>query len=241
MISTILIDDKAANNRMLQQLLNHYCPVVDVVGTATNIDDACQLINSLSPRLLFLDVEMSSESGFELLSRFPVISFDVIFITAHSQYAVKAFRENALDYLLKPVDITALQEAVQKIVDKISLQEAKTKTAPGKPNVHRIAIPNHDSVLFISVNDILRCESDNVYTFIYLRNKTRFTSTKSIGEYEQLLPADQFFRVHKSHIINLGCIQKYYRGRGGYVIMEDGSQIEVAARRKDDFLKLFDI
>lgn len=245
MISAIIIDDIQKSRGVLLRLLQQYCPQISVIGMAASADEAQFLILDKRPNLIFLDVEMPNGTGFDLLERFSAPDFEVIFTTAHDRYALQAIKFCALDYLLKPIDIEELVIAVQKMEDKI-----KTKTNSTQKNfsylienlknnnhkAHKIGIPTQEGLLFIKVNDILYCTADRSYTFVHLKNKKRLIATRKIKEFENLLHTHDFFRVHRSSLINLNYIEKYYKGSGGYVVMSDGASIDVARRKKEDFL-----
>lgn len=243
MLSALIIDDKPANIQTLQQLLTGYCPQVTVIGTAINIEEGYACIMALQPSLIFLDIEMPGGSGFDLLRRFRQLSFEIIFTTAYNQYAIQAFRENALDYLLKPIDIDALQQAVAKAGQQISLKQtnqnlAKYLQQAQTPVSAKISIPVQDGYLFIDSAVIIRCEASGSYSWFYMADGKKVMVSMRLKECEDLLPPGQFFRVHNSHLIGLQHIVRYMRGRGGYLLMQDGSTVEVAASRKDAFLDL---
>ena len=243
MLPAHIIDDKPANIQTLQQLLANYCPQVTVTGTATNIEDGYAGIVTLQPSMVFLDIEMPGGTGFDLLRKFKQISFEVIFITAYNQYAVQAFRENALDYLLKPIDIAALQEAIYKAEQQIGLKQtnqnlAKYLEQTQTPACAKISIPVQDGYLFINSDDIIRCEASGSYSWFYMAGGKKIMVSMRLKECEDLLPAYCFYRVHNSHIINLQHIARYVRGRGGYILMQDDSTVDVAASRKDAFLDM---
>ncbi len=196
----------------------------------------------MQPELVFLDIEMPNGNGFELLKKIDRISFDVIFTTAYDQYAIEAFRREAIDYLLKPIDIEALQQAVIKAEKKASLvhnQSHWQKFLQGLQLVAntKISIPVLDGMLFINPGDIIRCEASGSYSNFYLVNGKKLTTSLRLKECEDLLPEQFFFRAHHSHIINLNYMTRYVKGRGGYIVMEDNSMVEVASRKKEAFLE----
>lgn len=244
MTKAILVDDKGTNIKLLETLIRNYCPSLTVVATATNIDEAFQYILLHLPQVVFLDVEMPGGSGFDLIHKFNPVFFEVIFTTAYSQYAVKAFREQALDYLLKPIDIDALQQAVIKAERQIALKESGNRLLSfleqgnAIPAMKSIPLPALDGYLFVDPGDIVRCEASGSYTTFYLTDSQKILVSMRLKACEQLLPPTRFFRIHHSHIVNLSYIRKYVKGRGGYVQLHDGSTIDVAVTRRDDFLKI---
>ncbi len=243
MINAVIIDDEPGNIRVLKELLQEYCWDVAILGEAGQADDAYSLIQEVHPELVFLDVEMPYGNGFDLLDKLMPVDFEVIFVTAFNDYTLKAFRYSALDYLLKPVNLKELRIAVQKAGERLQLKRSNlqlnnllTNMRQPVPSAIKLAIPGVESISFIQFDDIIRIEADGGYSRFHLKDGQKVMSSKNIKEYEDILPVSLFNRVHNSHIVNLNCIKKYHRGRGGHVEMEDGQMIEVASRRKDKFL-----
>lgn len=246
MLKTIIVDDEVKNLKILKALLKDYCPQVEVIGEAGNVEDAHSLILKSKPDLLFVDIVMPYGTAFDLLNKLMPIEFDVVFVTAYDNFAIKAFKYSALDYLLKPVNIEELQNVVQKAVIKSSNKTVNEQLAvlfsQYKNNANAtasLAVPTIEGLLFYDLDEIIRIEASGAYTIIYSVNREKVISSKNIKEYELQLPVDTFFRVHNSHIINIKRLLKYDKGRGGFLTMEDGSIVELATRRKADFLNLF--
>jgi len=244
MITAVIIDDISKARALLLELLHQNCPNIEVVGMAASAEEGHFVILEKQPQLIFLDVEMPNGTGFDLLGRFSAPKFEVIFTTAHDRYALKAIKFCALDYLLKPIDIEELVVAVAKMEQKIQSQPQQQNYSYLIENLknnnhqdHKIGIPTQEGLIFIKVSDILYCTADRSYTFLYLKNKKSMVATRKIKEFENLLSAHDFFRVHRSHLINLNYIEKYYKGTGGYVVMSDGKSLDVARRKKEDFLE----
>lgn len=246
MISTVVIDDEPKNVKILKSMLTEFCPQVQLMGEATNGQAGKKLILEKRPQLVFLDIEMPYGNGFDLLNELMPIDFEVIFITAFDKYLLQALKYSALDFLLKPVNIEELKNAVrnaethiqknsinqqlQLLLDNIRKQEIGMK---------KIAVPTLDGFDFIHFSDIVRCESFGPYTKIYLSDSREIIASKPLKDYEGVLPDEFFIRIHNSNIINLNHIKKYSKGRGGFVELDDGSILEVAARRKEELLKRF--
>ena len=244
MIRTVIVDDEIDSIRVLQRLLNTYCPEVNIVGKADGVETALHTIQSCKPDLVFLDIEMTQGNAFDLLNQLQPIEFQVVFITAFDNYAIRAFKYSAVDYLLKPVDIDDLRSALDRVMRKVQGKSFLDQMETLLYNVEtfqltqqKMAVPTLTGLVFIPIKDIMRFEAKGSYTSIYLTNTEEIIATRNIKEYEELLPDAIFCRVHNSHIINLHKIQKYHKGRGGYIIMEDGSNIEVASRRREEFLR----
>ncbi len=239
MIRTIIIDDEEKARYNLKQLLIEYATDIQIVGEASNVADGIQLINQTKPELVFLDIQMPDGTGFDLLERLPEVSFKVIFVSAYDHFAVTAFKFSAVDYLLKPVNAEDLEKALEKVNKGDNYQPAKIKVLLGnRTGIEKIVLPSMDELIFVKINDIVRCESDSNYTCFYLEDGERILVSRTLKEYEDLLEPMGFYRIHKSSIINLRFLKKYKKGDGGIVTMEDGTEIEVSRRRKDDFLKV---
>lgn len=245
MLKAIIVDDEEAGVESLKLMLKKYCPNVQVLATANSVKEAEEKINAAPPDIIFLDIAMPFANGFELLKRVKNKNFSVVFTTAYNEYALKAIKHNALDYLLKPIDSDELVEAVKKCeekktrgtpdiekIDNLMAALAKTKKA------QKLPVPTLEEIMYVDVEDIMRMEADSNYTHIYLMDKQKLTSSKTLKEYEQMLTNPNFFRVHKTHIINLDYVRKYIKGEGGYVVMADGSSVEVSRQKKAELLAL---
>lgn len=246
-IKAIIVDDEQHCIDALQTMLAKKCPEVTVLGGVNSVKAAKELIDEVHPDVVFLDVEMPHQNGFELLKLFDKINFDVIFTTAYEQYALKAIKFNALDYLLKPFSVKELQDAVQKCVSRKHVQQPEAGNSPldvflqNMKTLHqthkKIALPTINGLVFMPVQNIVRCESTGNYTRIFFTDKKNLMVSRPLKEFEELLTDVDFFRVHNSHLINLQQMQSYIQGEGGFALMSDGTQVEVSRRRKADFLK----
>jgi two-component system, LytTR family, response regulator len=243
MIKALIVDDESRGRQTLSNLLKDNCPDVEVLEMCDSVDAALTAIDKLRPGLVFLDVEMPQQNGFALLEKSPNLNFDVIFTTAHSHHAIKAIKFSALDYLLKPIDIDELRSAVDKVAQKKNQQSHSNiefllqNTRSPQKKFDKIALPTTDGFVFVNISEIIRCEASGSYTLFYFDKKDSLLVCKNLKEYEELLTDMNFFRVHHSHLVNLANIQRYIRGDGGQVIMQDGSVIEVARRKKEQFLQ----
>jgi two-component system LytT family response regulator len=246
MITAIIADDEIKSRQTLSAILSKYYPGVTIIGEAGNAEEAYDLLTRLQPQLLFLDISMPHEDGFELLKRFDHIPFEIIFITAYEQYAIKAIKTCALDYLLKPLDIDEVIAAIDKAKKNIAQKQGNTAIAQLLHNLNtpktghnKLAVPTKSGFDFITLEEIVRMEAESNYTVIFLTGGRKIVSTRNLKEYEDTLPADHFFRSHHSHIINLAHIATYHKGEGGYVKMNDGSTVDISKRKKKEFLALF--
>ncbi|MFN8243547.1 MAG: LytTR family DNA-binding domain-containing protein [Ferruginibacter sp.] len=249
MIRAVHIEDEPRNVELLASLLQTYCyEQVKMTGHASTVDEALVLIKELQPQLIYLDIELNNGNAFELLEKLGeagISQFQVIFITAFNEYAVKAFRYHALDYLLKPISIEELREATQRAIQRIesSLNSARLMETLRQLNLQltssKIAFPTNDGVLFVNSREIIRIEALGSYSAVYLQNKQKITVARPLKDIESSLPESVFWRVHHSWIINLKYLKKYFRGKNGYVEMEDGSTVMVSIRKKGKFLDLF--
>lgn len=246
MLQAIIVDDESRSRDTLRKFVQEFCTEeVSVVATAESVDTALEaIVTHPGVDLLFLDIEMNRETGFDLLRRFGEIPFEVIFTTAHEGYALKAIKTCAIDYLLKPIDSKELQLAVSKVQDKRSKASFHQRFEafmtnmqhPAKREKQQIAVATAEGLLFLNVVDILRCQADGAYTSFHLKSGAKVFVSKNLKEYEGLLAEYDFFRVHHSFIINMNEIKKYVRGEGGYVIMSDDFMVDVSKRKKDAFL-----
>jgi len=244
MLTAIIIDDETNGRETLKILLEKYCPSVRVLGMGKSVDEGVILINETKPDVVFLDVEMPFKNGFDLLSEFDPINFEVIFTTAYSQYAAKAFKFSAIDYLLKPIDILDLQAAVAKAEKRtvnsmrdtqlevfLASMKSKNNQAP------RIVLPTVHGFSVTDVSDIVRCEADKNYTNFIFSNRSQVLVSRTLKEYSELLEEYNFVRVHQSHLVNLAHVKKYNKGRGGFITMSDDSTVDVSRANKDEFLR----
>ncbi|MFA6261114.1 MAG: LytTR family DNA-binding domain-containing protein [Bacteroidia bacterium] len=247
MIKAILIDDETKSRQTTRELLRKYCTEIEVIGEASSAEEAWNAIKTTKPDLIFLDIEMPYEDGFDFLKRFDNIPFEIIFITAYNQYAIRAIRICALDYLLKPLSINDLKQAVERakirIADKTSAMQYNTLqqnlNQPQSLEHGKLAIPTGFGFEFLEMKDIIALEADGGYTTIKLAGGKSVVSTRNLKEYEDILPDTVFFRSHHSFILNLSHIRKYHKGEGGYVVMSDMTSIAISKRNKKEFLERF--
>jgi two-component system LytT family response regulator len=252
-LRAVIVDDETNAREVLCNLLRLFSPEVEVCGEARNVDQGIEIIQQQKPDIVFLDIQMPGKSGFDLLNSFQKIDFDVVFTTAYQEYAIRAFRFSAIDYLLKPIDPEELQMALEKY--KINKQSIRTEqlqilkehidnpenllNSRQKNEGQRIALPTAEGIHFIQLSEIIYCESMGSYTKFHLQKGPAIVVSRLLKEYEEILDNYFFFRVHQSNIVNLDHIKRYVKGDGGQVWMSDNAEIEVSRRRKDDFLSLF--
>lgn len=247
MIRAILIDDEPNNLANLKVLLKQYCPEVAVIGEAASARQAGELIELVNPDLVFLDIEMPGQNGFDLLSRLSQIRFELIFVTAYNNYALKAIKFNALDYILKPIDIEELIGAVARAKQRLSDKSQLEFTRLAFQNLQlprknkRIALASADKIEFFEVDSIIRCLGENNYTRFYFENGVSRLVCKPLSEYEELLSDFDFIRVHKSHLINGQKIVSFIKSDGGYLKLSEGSSVPVSRRKKDELFARFNL
>lgn len=243
MLRSIIVEDEPHSQKTLANFINKYCPQLEIVSIAASVSEGIEQINQLKPDLIFMDIDLPDGTGFEIISQLHEPWPRIIFVTAYNQYAVKAFQISAIDYLLKPVDPELLIKAVEKVLQTEDEQQQQSKKVAvfnenrisGKLN--KMALPTQNGVQLVHINEIVRMEADGNYTTVFLKDKSKFMVSRKIKEFENLLETMHFFRIHQSHIVNLLLIDRYIKGEGGTVILEDGTQLEVARRRKEAFLK----
>jgi two-component system LytT family response regulator len=246
MIKAILIDDEVHCLDTLNILISDYCPEVQVMAQCVSAKQGLVEVEKYAPTLVFLDIEMPSMNGFEFLEQFTQIPFAIVFTTSYDQYAIKAIRFSALDYLLKPIDPKELIAAVHKVKTQKHLpsqeqfQMLMSHVKHKENGFNKIAVPISEGFELIPADQLVRCEADDNYTYLFLKNKTKIVACRTLKEMEeQLKDFSSFLRVHHSYLVNLNEVVKYVRGEGGYLVMSDGSTVNVSRSRKESLMKLF--
>lgn len=243
-MKSILVEDEIASQVTLKTLLESFCPNVTVLGAASNIKDAKALIEETAPDLVFLDIELQGENGFELLTSYEKVPFHVIFTTAYDQYAVRAFKYAAVDYLLKPVDVEELKASVAKAANTsryTQKQHFKMLMDNYKNKPSKIALPNGSGFTFVDVDEIVRLEADDNYTTVHFQNNDKLVISKTLKFFEDLLEGTGFFRINRKDLVNLQYIQSYSRQKKARVVLPGNLWLELSDARKDAFLDLFQI
>ncbi|MCT4640606.1 MAG: LytTR family DNA-binding domain-containing protein [Bacteroidales bacterium] len=242
MIRAVIIDDEPKAIEALRFILEFNFPDIDIVATAQSVDSGYNAIIDNEPDLLFLDIDIHGGTGFNILSKFKKTNFRVIFITAHNDYAIKAIKFNAFDYILKPINEFELIKGVESVIADIKNSEHKpdySHITDDTKEIKRITLKTSDSIYFIDLNDIIRCESDNSYTTFHTKDGEKILVSKAIKYYEDLLTDLGFVRVHQSHIVNISNVLKYSKRDGGYISMIDGSTVPVSQRKRMFLLDIF--
>lgn len=241
MLKAIIIDDEKNSREALAKLVQSYCQGVQIVAEAATFEEGLSLITAHQPGLVFLDLEMPDANGLDLFSRLSKIDFEVIITTGHQEYAVKAVKTAALDYLLKPIDVEELEQAVDRVFEKrketrenknfdIFINNFKNSAE------QQIALASSEGLTFLKVKEIIYCKGDGAYTYFFTTENSKITVSKNLKEFEELLSDKGFFRIHKSYLINLSHMKKYVRGDGGHVVMSNGDCADVSKRKKESFL-----
>lgn len=239
-IRILVVDDEPPCRDAIRTFLRLDYPEAVIVGEAGTLADAEALILTLTPNLVLLDVHLPDGIGFDLLDRFPAPEFKVIFTTAHDDFALRAFRYSAVDYLLKPVDPDLLIEAVKKAHNLNPQQEkqlAQLRHNTRTNQFDRITLNTGDGLIFVQTSDILHLEANGNYTFAFLADGEKHLVSRNMKELEEMLTEPTFFRIHQSHIVNTSHVKKYLKDDGGYVVMQDGAKLPLARRRKEEFLR----
>lgn len=243
MITSIVVDDEKNSRENLKILLEDFCEGIMVVGTAGTVAEAQKLVERHNPNVVFLDIQMSNETGFDLLEKFEQVRFEVLFITAYSEYALKAIKFSAIDYILKPIDIDELKGAVEKVKEKVAtasliteniqtlLQNLKS-TSEGN---NKLAIPTEAGMVFIKLKDIFYFEGINDHTLVHSRFNEKHLAIKPLKEYESMLSDHNFLRIHKSFLINMDEIKEYLKGKEGSVIMNNNDSLAVSEKNRNFF------
>lgn len=242
MIKALLVDDDESNLSGLSEKLRKHCPQVSIVGQCNSAQDGIRAIEELHPDILFLDIEMPLMNGFVMLQQLQYRDFELIFVTAYDHYAIKAIRYSALDYLVKPVEIEDLKAAVSRAETNRKnrsshLQVELLLEHLQKKGPQRITIPTFDGLRFINIDDIIYLEASDNYTTIFTSTNQKFLVSRTLKDFEDILPSETFLRIHHSSIINKNFVEKYIRGEGGQVVMRNGNVLDVSKRKKSIFLQ----
>ncbi|MEO7119638.1 MAG: LytTR family DNA-binding domain-containing protein [Ginsengibacter sp.] len=243
MITATIVDDEPFCCEALASLLERYCPEVRVLDICYTADNALRSLAEKKPDILFLDIEMPYMTGFDLLEKLPLIDFKLIFTTSYDQYAIKAIRFSALDYLLKPIDREELQRSVQKVMASLAhplpqqIEILFKKLNHPTLRILKVAIPTMEGLQMVSVDSIINCTADSNYTIILLKDKQKIIASRTLKEIEEMLEDHSFVRVHRSSLVNLNEIEKYMKGEGGYLLMSDGTAVDVSRSHKEMLLK----
>ncbi len=235
MKKAVIIDDEKNGRNTLNSLLTKYCPEIEIIGEAFDVNSGIEVIEELNPDIVFLDVEMPDGTGFDLLSQIGDIEFEVIFVTAYDKYAVRAFQFSAVDYLLKPVNPNLLVTAVGKIKDnsEVKLLSEKIDTLLGNTKkLDKIVLHTAEGIHVVKIENIIRCTADDYYTIFHLKDNSKITVSITLKEYAESLEDFNFFRTHQSHLVNLDYVDRYVNTEGGYLVMQNGDTVEVSRRKK---------
>lgn len=241
MYKAIIVDDEERSRQTLGGLIKRYCPEVNVIGEAGSVAEAKRLLTENVPDVVFLDISLPDGTGCDLLEQLPDRRFDVIFTTAHDEYSLKAFQYAALHYLLKPISYVQLREAVARMKPPAAGERDERYRVMHeqlREERNSIVLTSLEGFSIAQIENIVRCEADSNYTHIFFSKEKPFVSSRNLSHFEELLTDAGFVRVHNKHLVNVKHVRGYHRGRGGYVEMSDGSQVEVSVRKKDEFLEV---
>jgi two-component system LytT family response regulator len=231
-LQALIVDDELSGRENLKTLIETYCPEIKVLGTASSAVEAKQMVTALSPDVVFLDINMPLLDGFDFLESVDSGKFMVVFVTAHDEYAIKAIKAKAVDYLLKPLNIKELQQAVRRLVDN-------SINTPVSNNVEKIILPVTHGFKVTNVDEIIRLEAEDCYTHVFTTKEKRITISRTLKEFENNVSEAHFFRVHKSHLINFSHVKDYSKLDGGSITMSDGTKVEVSRRKAMEFVGKF--
>jgi len=244
MIKAVIVEDEINGMNNLKNLIAKNCTNVNLIGEADGVESGLKLLLNpkTQPDVAFLDIKLADGEVFQILNKLPEINFDIIFVTAFEKYAIQACQYSSIGYIVKPIDPDVLKEAVSRIrvgkANKIEKRLEVFNQQYNNPNAfEKMSISALDGIYFINIKDIVRCEAEDNYTHIHLKNNEKITASKTIKSYEQLLSGCNFYRVHKSHLINLNYMRKFVKGDGGYLVMDDNKKIEVSRRRRPAFME----
>ena len=247
MIRTIIVDDEPRARESLRLILNKFFPDFDIVGEASGVEEAFNVITKEKPKVVFLDIKMPDGSGFDLLKKFQQIDFRVVFVTAFEEYALDAIKFSAFDYILKPVNTNEIRETIAKLNidlnqndDIVLKMKAFFENMEGKQNQKKIVLKTAESIHLVALSSIVRCESDCNYTWVYFDNQPKILISKSLKYFEDLLTNYGFIRVHQSHLVNLNFVSRIDKVDGGVLVFYDGTQVPVSVRKREQLFKLIE-
>ena len=246
MIRCILVDDETNALEMMEWLLKTYCPEVQIMAMCHSGEEGIEAIREHHPDVVFLDIEMPRMNGFDMLEQFDRLTFDVVFCTAYDQFAIRAFKYSALNYLLKPVDPDDLKATIDRIRERKAIPTREQFELllqhihqPSRQTPQRIALTTGDGMIFVPTADIIYCEAESNYTKVVLSNGKKIVVSKVLKDIDEALSGPDFCRVHSSFLINVNRIKKYVRGDGGYLIMDDDTNVSISRNRRQEFMELF--
>jgi two-component system LytT family response regulator len=245
-MKAIIVDDEKHCREVLEHLLQKHCPQVTIIASCTSGEEALNAITREEPDLLFLDIEMPGMNGFELLNHFHHPAFEIVFTTAYNEYAIKAIKHSALDYLLKPVDKSELVQTIERARKQKTIKASQRvdnllELLNNKKKSRRFAVPTLEGLIMVDPDQLLYCESDSAYCKLFFTGQERpLVISKTLKDVEEVLSPGEFCRIHHSYLINMRCVQRYIRGEGGEVILSNGAHLPVSRTRKQDFLNLLD-
>ncbi len=236
MLKTLIVEDNTKSAELLSGYIKNLFSDLELVGIASNVEQAVELIYSHKPQIVFLDINLQEDSGFDVLKRTNTDDFEVIITTAYSEYSLQAIKASAVDYILKPYDIEELKEAVKKAKSQLDLKKAQGTQQANNTLDDRVFIPTLDGLIFIMIDDIVCIKADTNYSEFYTVDGKKVVSSKGLSTYEEMLKPKLFVRVHKSSIVNLKHVTKYHRGRGAYLTMSNGTTVKVGESKKDELM-----
>ncbi|MBN3582331.1 response regulator transcription factor [Algoriphagus aestuarii] len=243
-LQVIIVEDEFHSRETLKTFIKEYCPEVELLDTAANVEEAIEKINDKKPNLVFMDIELQTGTGFDVIQKVRHKDFHLIFTTAFEHYAIKAIKFSSIDYLLKPIDLEELLEAVQKAKDLIQsesrqnlLENLLSNFQAPQPENRKICLSTSEGIEFIPTNHICYCEANGSYTDFHLKDNRKLVVSKNLKEYENLLSEMDFMRVHNSFLINLSEVKKFIKSEGGYIVMNNDKQVSISNSKREEFMK----
>jgi two-component system LytT family response regulator len=240
MTKILIVDDEARTRELIAKMIDSFGYDLETIPEGSSVETAIKAIHEHQPDIVFLDIQMPDGTGFDVIKAIEGKNFEVIFITAHEEFAIKAIKFSALDYLLKPVDTTELKDALDRALESIEQRSGGNQFEALKQNINpnekrRLVLKTQESVHVVDLDDIIRCEADRNYTSFYLKGSKKILVSKTLKEYETLLSSHNFLRVQQSHLININYVDRYDKKNGGAVVMKDGSEVPLSPAKRDIF------
>ncbi len=241
-IKTLIVEDEEGPLIVLRNKIHKFCPQLDIIGESSTVEQGLMMIEKFQPTLIFLDIQLGNETSFDLISQLTNKDIHVIFVTGYNDYALKAFQYNALHYILKPIETEELIIAVNRATAaEESIQQYQSAIENYRQDKwDKIAVPSVSKIVYIQLEKLIRLQSDGAYSLFFMENEKKIMSTKSLKEYDRLIGGDQFYRVHRSHLINLGKVSAYHKGENDTIVLTDGSSVEVSRKKRSEILTAID-
>lgn len=240
-LKVVIVEDEKMGRDNLTFVLNRYFPFIEILGYADDVTDAVEKIEALKPNLVFMDVNLKTGTSFDVLDRLLYLDFKIFFLTAYDSFAIQAIKYRAFDYLLKPIDIKELRLAIDEVLNQFNTEKKVVTAELDNKMEDKISLPTHEGLVLKNICDIIRCEANGNYTIFFFNDASKLIISKTLKDFDESLTRNGFYRIHKSHLVNLSYIEKYINGEGGFIILKNGYTLPVSRRAKAGFIKILSV